>query len=146
MSQRKHTNVRILNPHPGGPKYTSAKRAMRYIRTGVARWGQDKCGEYIEFIRDPMELHASRSTAADAAVVRAVDRGYDAASGKFSRRDLKYTYQEDMPHHPYTLKRSVEGGRFEYWPKDTMFAKNRFNPDMIPAPLIESELLVEKAL
>ena len=61
------------------------------------------------------------------------------------RRDLKYTYREDLPHHPYTVKRVGEGGSHEYWNEKDKFARNRFNPDKIPPPIIQSELLLEKS-
>lgn len=38
--------VSILNPTPGGNRYTSLRNAQRFVRRGVARWS----GERLEFI------------------------------------------------------------------------------------------------
>jgi hypothetical protein len=55
---------------------------------------------------------------------------------RYSRESLKFTYEEQMENHPVALKRVGPGGRFERWPENETFPRNRFNPDRIPESII----------
>jgi hypothetical protein len=53
MSQYKKPagrNVYIVNPVPGGSRYTSAKQALKFVTNGQARLRPDLVGDWIEMV------------------------------------------------------------------------------------------------
>ena len=81
--------IRIVNPTPGGARFTSASRAEAYVRDGRARLSA--CGTLLRFITNHHSHRSAELTAQELEdqAWRFTSRGYDGTGRVLGEREIK---------------------------------------------------------